>query len=422
MAKKIFLYLIIGLFTATGISYSSEPPSLNSFINEARKNNPQIQAAKFRYEAAKARISLLRTLEDPKFEYEYDKITADMDAVMKGKTGPMRTFSISQEFPFPGKLFLRKAVAQKEANAYEQDYKETEHKVIKEVKEVYSQLFLSSKKIQLTKENLTLLSQFIEVINKKYSVNKASQQDSLKAQVEYSKLSNQLVLLEQEEKISRSRLNSLLSRDSDAFINHPKETCSKTIELTEEKILKLTKENRPELKSFKEMARKAEIDYSLSRLEYFPDFMLKYKREERNGGAGSWAGMFGVTIPIWFWEKQDSFVKEAKANVGVANADYRAEENVILFEARAAFARFEAAKKLVDIYETGVLPQALAGLQTAQRSYEADKIGFLDLLDSLRTLKDFQMEYFEAQANAEIALADLERSVGIDLNLQGDKV
>ncbi|TBR17810.1 TolC family protein [bacterium] len=422
MAKKIFLYLIIGLFTATGISYSSEPPSLNSFINEARKNNPQIQAAKFRYEAAKARISLLRTLEDPKFEYEYDKITADMDAVMKGKTGPMRTFSISQEFPFPKKLFLRKAAAQKEANAYEQDYKETEHKVIKEVKEVYSQLFLSSKKIQLTKENLTLLSQFIEVINKKYSVNKASQQDSLKAQVEYSKLSNQLVLLEQEEKISRSRLNSLLSRDSEVFIDAPEETGSKTIELTEEKILKLTKENRPELKSFKEMARKAEIDYSLSRLEYLPDFMLKYKREERNGGAGSWAGTFGVTIPIWFWEKQDSFVKEAKANVGVANADYKAEENVILFEAKAAFVKFEAAKKLVDIYETGVLPQALASLQTAQRSYEADKIGFLDLLDSLRTLKDFQMEYFEAQANAEIALADLERSVGIDLNLQGDKV
>jgi len=415
MAKKILLSLIVGVFAITGISYSSEPLSLNSLLEEARRNNPQIQAAKFRYEAAKARIRLLRTLEDPKFEYEYDKITASMNNLMNNNTSPMRTFAISQEFPFPTKFFLRRAAAQKEANAYEQDYKETERKVIKDVKEAYSQLFLSSKKIQLTKENLTLLSQFIEVTNKKYSVNKANQQDSLKAQVEYSKLSNQLVLLEQEEKISQSRLNSFLNRATDALVGIPQESGRKTIELTEEKILKLTKEKRPELKSFKEMVRKSEIDYSLSKQEYLPDFMVKYKREERNGGAGSWAGMLGVTIPIWFWEKQDSFVKEAKANVGVANADYQAEENAILFEAKAAYVRFEAAKKLVDIYETGVLPQALTALQTAQRGYEADKISFLDLLDSLRTLKDFQMEYFEAQANMEIALADLERSVGVDL-------
>lgn len=417
MAKKIFLCLIVGLFAVTGISYSSQPLSLNSLLDEASRNNPQIQAAKFRYEAAKARIRLLRTLEDPKFEYEYDKITASMDNLMNNNTRPMRTFAISQEFPFPTKLFSRRAAAQKEANAYEQDYKETERKVIKEVREAYSRLFLSGKKIQLTKENLTLLLQFIEVANKKYSVNKANQQDSLKAQVEYSKLSNQLVLLEQEEEISQSRLNSLLSRPAGNFIGAPEEASRKTIELTEEKILKLTKENSPELKSFKEMVRKSEIDYSLSKQEYLPDFMVKYKREERSGGAGSWAGMFGVTVPIWFWEKQDSFVKEAKANVGVANADYQAEENAILFEAKAALVKFKAAKKLVDIYETGVLPQVLAALQTAQRGYEADKISFLDLLDSLRSLKDFQMEYFEAQANTEIALADLERSVGTDLNL-----
>jgi len=420
---KIAIALILALYP---IPYTLYPDlfaqggptlSLKEVVDEARRKNPQIEAAKFRYEAAKARIRFLRSLEDPKFEYEYDKITADMDAVMREKTSPMRTFAVSQEFPFPTKLLLRRAAAKKEANAYEQDYKETERKVIKEVKEAYSQLFLSNKKIELTKENLTLLSQFIEVANKKYSVNKASQQDSLKAQVEYSKLSNQLVLLEAEEKISQSRLNSLLGRAPDAPLGMPQETSIKTTELNEEKILKLTKENRPELKFFKEMARKAEIDYSLSKQEYLPNFMAKYKREEKSGGTGSWAGMVGVTIPIWFWEKQDSFVREAKANVRVANADYQAEENAVLFEARAAFVKFEAAKRLVDIYETGVLPQALAALQTAGRGYRTDKISFLDLLDSLRTLKDFQMEYSEAQANMEIALADLERSVGKDLSL-----
>lgn len=414
--KASIISIIFSLFLLPHFLYSAENASLNSLIDEALKNNPQIQAAKYRYAAAKSRIRLLRSLDDPKFEYEYDKITADMDAVMRGKTSPMRTFAISQEFPFPTKLLLRRQSAQKEANSYEQEYEETKNRVIKELKDAYFQLFLNNKKIKITKESLELLSQFIEIANKKYSVNKASQQDSLRAQVEYSRLSNQLVLLEQEEKIARSMLISILNRAENTDINVLDEKDNKDLSLQEEKVITLTKENRPELKSFKELLKKSKIDLALSRQEYLPDFMLKYKREERNGSAGSWAGMLGVTVPIWFWEKQDSFVREARANVGVAEAEYRATENIVVLEARGAYAKFEAAKNLVKIYETGVLPQAQAALDTAMFGYQSDKIDFLGLLDSLRSLRDFQMEYFESLASLEISLADLERSVGTDLS------
>jgi len=418
MIKKTihFIFLIIFLLLLSNFLYAAEKPSLNRLIEEALRDNPQIQAAKYRYEASKARVRLLRTLQDPKFEYEYDKITADMDAVMNGSTAPMRTFAISQEIPFPTKLFLRKEAAQKEANAYEQEYKETERKIVKDVKEAYFQLYLSNKKIQITNENLELLNQFIDVANKKYSVNKAGQQDSLRAQVEYSKLSNQLVLLQQEEIISQSLLNSLLNKQPNAEVGLPEENDSKGLEIEEEKALQLAKDNRPELKSFKEMVRKSEIDLSLAKQEYLPDFMIKYKREEKDGGVGSWSGMLGVTIPLWFWEKQDSFVKEANANVGVVRADYQATENTVFFETRSSLARFNAAKNLVKTYETGVLPQVQAALETARLGYQSDKIGFLDLLDTQRTLREFQMEYFESLANLEIARADLERSMGTDLS------
>jgi outer membrane protein TolC len=413
---KICLIFVISI-SLLSASYAEAPSplSLNNILDEALKNNPQIEAAKERYTAAKARVRLLRSLQDPRFEYEYDKITADMDAVMNGKTSPMRTFAISQEIPFPTKLFFRRQAAQKEANAFEQEYKETERKIIKEVKEAYFQLFLIHKKQAVTKENLNLLAQFVEIANKKYSVGKIGQQDALRAQVEYSKLSNQLVLLEQEEKISKSMLNALLSRKQDTEINIAEEKNNKDLILNEEKIIALTKENRPELKSFKEMVKKSNIDLSLAQQEYLPDFMVKYKREEKNGGVGSWAGMLGVSIPLWFFDKQNSFVKEAKANVGVAKAEYQATENMVFFEAKSAFAKFEAAKNLVKIYETGVLPQAEAALTTARLSYQADKIDLLQVLDSQRTLRDFQIEYFESLANLEIALADLERTVGTDL-------
>ena len=415
--KSLFFLipLISILWSINSYPGTNSALNLNSIIEEALKNNPQIQAAKERFAAAKARVTLLRSLEDPKFEYEYDKITADMDAVMNGSTAPMRTFAVSQEVPFPTKLFFRKQSAQKEANSFEQEYKETERKVVKEVKEAYFQLFLSSKKISVTKENLDLVSQFVEIANKKYSVGQTTQQDVLRAQVEYSKLSNQLVLFEQEEKISKSMLNSLLSRELDADVSVDGAKNNKDLELNEDKLVSLTKESRPELKSFREMLKKSKIDLTLANQEYLPDFMVKYKREEKDGKAGSWAGMVGVTFPLWFFDKQNSFVKEAKANVEVARAEYQATENMVIFESKSALARFQAAKNLVKIYETGVLPQAQAALETARLTYQADKIGLLEVLDSQRTLRDFQIEYFESLANLEIALADLERAVGADL-------
>jgi len=287
MIKIIVSFILVGIITLnSNFLWAKEELSLNSLIEQALKENPQLQAAKFRLEAAKARVRLLRTLEDPRFEYEYNKIIPGM---ISGATGenmsPMRMFSVSQEIPFPSKLFLRKKSAEKEANSFEQEYKETERKVIQEVKEAYFEIFLSHKKIAITKENLGLLKQFVEIANRKYSVNKASQQDSLKAQVEYSKLSNQLILLEQEEQISQARLKSLLSQPQESAYIKVEEESSAVVELSEEKIIKLTKDKRPELKAYSEMSRKAEIDLALAKQEYLPDFMVKYTREERNGSA-----------------------------------------------------------------------------------------------------------------------------------------
>jgi len=259
MINKIIILIIIVLILIPQYSFSAESLSLNALIDECLKSNPQIQAAKYRYEAASSRVKLLRTLQDPRLEYEYDKINAGMDAVMDRKTGPMRTISLSQEIPFPTKLFLRKQAAQKEANAYEQEYKETERRVIKDLKEAFFQIYLNEKKIAVTDENLNLLSQFIEIANKKYAVNKAGLQDSLKAQVEYSKLSNQLVLLEQEKAIAQNMLNSLLNRSFDAEINSVEESSNKVLELDEQAILRSAKESRPELRSFQEMLRKTSL-------------------------------------------------------------------------------------------------------------------------------------------------------------------
>ncbi len=423
MRYKITAFLIFTILPVTvqadgaPLKQGQSALSLSSLIEEGLHNNPRLSAAKYRAEAAKARVTLFRSIPDPMLEYEYDRITPGESMAAGEKLVPMKTLAISQEIPFPTKIFLREKSAQKEANALEQEYQEIQRSVVKEIKEAYFNLFLNLRKAAFMKDSLRLAGQFVEVSGKKYAISKVGQQDVLRAQVDYSKLSNQLVLYEKEASVAKSFLLSLLGRDDGSLIDIGDADPVKDLELKEEDIVALAKKNRPELKSVREMLGKAEVESSLSKQELLPDITVKYKREEKEGAFrnGEWAGMIGINVPLWFWGKQLPAIREARANLMAAKADYKESENTAVFEAKSTFAKYEAARKLVSVYETGVLPQATSAVTTARRAYESGGLSFLELLDSLRTLRDLQMEYFDSVAELQIALADLERFVGDDL-------
>ena len=63
---KIWAALLGAMFLAPAILFADqETVSLDQLIGELVKNNPQIQAAESRYQAAAARPSQMRTLPDP---------------------------------------------------------------------------------------------------------------------------------------------------------------------------------------------------------------------------------------------------------------------------------------------------------------------------------------------------------------------
>jgi outer membrane protein TolC len=69
----------------------------------------------------------------------------------------------------------------------------------------------------------------------------------------------------------------------------------------------------------------------------------------------------------------------------------------------------------VELYRTTLLPQAEQSLRVAEAAYQSDRIDFLNLLDSDRTLVDFRLEYFRNLAEYGKNVAHLERALGVDL-------
>jgi outer membrane protein TolC len=80
-----------------------------------------------------------------------------------------------------------------------------------------------------------------------------------------------------------------------------------------------------------------------------------------------------------------------------------------------AYARFESAMRLIELYETSFIPQAEGALKASLTGYEANQIDFLNLLDSQRMLLDIKLDYYKTRVDLEMAKAELEQAAGTDL-------
>jgi len=380
---------------------------LDALLKEAMERNPRIVAVKKTAEAAWVRASQARAWDDP--------------LVYIGRQpGDMQMVGVEQMFPFPGKLSLKGRIAGTEAEALDQIRDRTILEVLVEVKHAFHHIFHWHKKIEINMENQDILKKFIKVAESRYLVGKAGQEDVLKANVEAGKLSNELILLNQMKKSEEANLIRLLDRPLETVLPPPEPLLPPSaFSVNEGDLYAIAEENRQEIRAAQAAVRAGEASRSLTRLAYAPDFVVKAEWWRVNRSfepfGENWAGMVGIRVPLWFFQKQNYGVKEADIALDSARADLKEIENRVRYEVRDSFLKVKAAKAQLEIFNAGLIPQAEQALRVATGSYQAGTQGFLTLLDSQRVLMELKLSYYDALVNFYMTLADLELAIGKEL-------
>jgi len=400
MRKFKWLILLISAFFYFSHADTLTILNLSELIEEAKLNNPEIQAAEERYNAARARVSVIRHLMDPLFGIEF--------------LGNMRMYSISQQFPFPAKLGTLSKFARTEVQEYENEYEQKEQEIINKVKKNYAQLFLIHKRIETVEESIAFLTQLFHIASLNYAIGKVPQVDVLRAQIELAKAENDLLTLEDEKTIIQAKLNVLLNRGLDEEMGIPEGVDTSLFVMETNELYDLAKEYRPVLKAFRMRLKKARVMLSLAKQKYLPDFMFKFTQQETDFDLTDRKFMFGLTIPIWFWGKQNEMVKEMNANLKMVEAHYQHIENMVLLAVKEGRIKVDKNQRTVTLYQNSIIPQAEASLNSALAAYEANQIDFLSLLESEKVLVQSELNYYRAQAGLFMAVADLEEAVGME--------
>ncbi len=402
MKFKYWLVLFICFFyllNADTVNISD----LKLIIEEAKMNNPEITAAKKKYEAIKQTTSSFRYLMEPWFGIEFE--------------GNMRMYSLSQEVPFPTKLNTKSKLAKIGVLKEFEQYREKEQAIIRKIIHFYSRLFLIGKEIGVMKEIQEFLNQIRKVTMRNYELNKTPQSDVLRTEVELAKIDNELLALADEKSIIISELNFLLNRKDDSNFGIINELEIKDTIYEIEELYKLTKEFRPELKYFRFRISEAKTSLAMSKQEYLPDFMVKLQQNEMDTKLTDRSIMFGLTLPIWFVGKQNNMVREMNAELKMAEAEYLAMENMALAQVKDKKIMVHKFKREVNLYKNSIIPLVEATLKSSLKAYEVKQVDFMTLLDNEKMLVDSKLKYYQAQADLFNALAELEEAVGTSLGI-----
>ena len=395
------------LLSAPSVSAAEEPRlSLESLIEEVTRSNPEIKAARERWEASKAVVPQVQTLPDPKLQFGYQRMPM---------TDPLQgaLYGFGQEVPFPGKLRLRGEVATRQADRLEQEYLATGLRLIARLKEAYFDLHFVHKAIEVVEKNKLLLIQFEKTAKARYAVGQAAQQDVFRAQLEISRVLDRLAVLEQQKESLHAAINRLLNRPPAGPLGTPKEIHVPLLTQTLPELSRRAEEFSPILEASSKGIERSEQSVSLAKREYYPDFDLNAlgTRNDRINDNG-YQVMLGIKIPLFYETKQRQGVKEALAGLAGAREEFTATRQEVLFRVKDAFVHTQRAERLITILRDAIIPQATLALQSAQASYGVAKVDFLTLLNSLLTLQESELEMHGEMVAHEKAVARLEELTG----------
>jgi len=415
LAKTIFFSLLI-IVPFSSLAQSEKPRlNVNQLVEEALQNNPEILVVKKRWDVFKEKIPQAYTLEDTMFGFGI--VSLPTNFTFRDEDMTMKEFSLSQKFPFPGKRPLMKEMAEKEAEAVFTEIQGKVNQIVRDVKTTYYDLSHVYRTTEVTQRNKEILENFAKIAEIRYSVGEGIQLDVLKAHVEVSKMLDELIMLSQRKRALEAKLRALLNRAPETPVEEPEEVVFRKFPYTIEELQKMALEMNPTLKGMKKMIEAKEKAYTLAKREYYPDFNFRFAYGQRDNGSemkrrDMLTGMMEMNIPIFYKSKQDRKVAETMADIKSAEAQYQAMKNEILFMIVDMGSMIQRVERQIDLYQTGIIPQASLQINSAMSAYRVNKADFMTLLDSRMTLYKYELEYHLALTEHERSVASLEAIVG----------
>lgn len=422
LGKLHTIALILALASASALAEPAAAPpgsSLESLLELARSQNPELAASLYEAEAAAERVYPAGALPDPTLRTELRDITNQgMDAspnLLPGRIGSTK-YTLIQPVPFWGKRDLKREVAEAEADQARGRATTNWTELAARLKAAYAQYYVLSHSENVTRELLDLAGSLEKITQARYASGLVPQQDVIRAQIEQTGMRSELVAISNERHHAQVKINALLKRPTMAPLAEPERlrTIPSPARLDHAVLEERLRARNPQM--FVEEARVAAAakNRELVYKNRYPDFNLGLSPIQTGSRVNEWELMIELNIPLQ-QESRRSQEREAQAMLAAAESRKEATLNQLTADLAENVSALDNARYTENLTRTSLLPQSELNFKAALASYEIAKVDFATLLDAQRQIRTTKLSLLKTQGEMQFRLAEIERLLGEDL-------
>lgn len=388
--------------------------SVQELVREAEQNNPDISAARRGYEAATHVASQVSALPDTQLTVQQFAVGSPRPfAGYTNSDFAYIGFGASQEIPFPGKRGLRAQVANREADARRILIESVRRAIIAKLKTAYFRLAYLQQTLSVLERNDKLLQDMQQIVESRYRVGQGNQQEVLRAQLQHTKILQEITMHHREVGQLEALLKQLLNRPQESADIQTEPLVMRNIQYSGSDLRNLVREGNPNVQAQQQMINKAESQVELAQKEFRPDFNAQYMwQHNASQFRDYYMATFGITLPNRGRRKAE--LAEAEAERGQASKQLDAELQKRLAGVQDQYVLAQTSAEQLRIYNEGLIPQSEAAFHSALAAYQNNRQDFQTLLSSFLDVLNLQVEYQRELADHESALADLEALTGVN--------
>lgn len=369
---------------------------LSDYLQFAMLTHPSVEAAYYDWYASVERITVERSLPDPRLTFSTD-IQSMVAALMPG---------LMIDLPGPGKLSAAASVATAESDARYFQFERAVLQAAFDLKRAYYRLHFLEERVRINLETLDLLGDLERLARTQNEVGKVTLQDVLRAQIEQQRVATEIANLKDSRNPLLAEFKGALGlRNDDPTPPIPRRFESTSIGITSDELFSVALKRNPRLRAMEAEIRAAEAGIRVARRSRVPDVTLGVEVDVK-AVPTMWTPEVGITLPIWR-DKIAAQIQAAQANKRAAEARFGSEEIALAVEFADRTFDFRESSRNLTLLEKELIPKARQSLEVARPGYASGKASFLDLIEAERALFGFQLDAVEARTQRELALTEL---------------
>jgi len=381
--------------------------TLADALTLAVSHNPGLAAFPHELRAADARALQAGLRPNPELEIEIEEF-----AGRGGRSefdGAETTIRIGQPIELGGKRAKRVRVARLDKELSQWDYASARLDVIRDTTLAFIGVVAAQDRVALARKVVELSQQAHAAVAQRIEAGRDPPVDELRASVVLS--TSRIALLKAEKALQAARRNLAAVWGGRAAFERAADDLDA---IAPPALLRDTAAAivaNPDIARWETQEHRQRAALRLEKAKAVPDVTLDggVQRFEETDDA---ALVFGLTVPIPLFDRNQGGIREAVAELGKTRKQYEAVQvrmRAALSEATSALA---AADEEVTILRDDVLPKAEQAFATAEEGYRQGKFDYLYVLDTQRTLFETQAGYIDAVEAYHRAQAEVRRLVG----------